>query len=69
MLVLTAGFWLQWLHAQQHKAKLSVLRSLVQSLSEIIRRLESKKAELAAGLQAEKGLVEHFKSQLRRAGL
>jgi len=67
VLVLSIVFWLQWLHTQQHKAELSVLRSLVQSLGEIIRRLESEKAELAAGLRAEKGQVEYLKGQLFRA--
>lgn len=67
VLVLATGIWLQWLHSQQYKAELSVLRSLVQSLGEIIRRLEGEKAELAAGLRAEKGQVEQLKGQLRRA--
>ncbi|MCQ4261017.1 MULTISPECIES: hypothetical protein [Pseudomonadaceae] len=67
VLVLTIGLWLQWLHTQQYQAELSVLRGLVQSLGEIIRRLESEKAELAAGLRAEKGQVEHLKGQLFRA--
>jgi len=67
VLVLAIGFWLQWLHFQQHKAELIVLRSRFQSLEEIIRRLEIEKAELAAGLRAEKGQVEQLKGQLLRA--
>lgn len=66
VLVLSVGFWLQCLHTRQYKAELNVLRGVVQSLGEIIRRLESEKAELAAGLRAEKGQVEHLKGQLLR---
>jgi len=67
VLVLSIGFWMQWLQTQQHKAELSVLRGLVQNLGEIIRRLEGEKAELAAGLRAEKGQLEQLKGQLQRA--
>jgi len=61
VLVLTILLWVQWLNTQQHKAELSVLRSLLQSLGEIIRRLECEKAELSAGLRAEKGQLEQLK--------
>jgi len=67
VLGLSIGFWLQWLHTKQHQVELNVLRSLVQSLSEVIQRLESEKAELAAGLRAEKRQVEQLKGQLLRA--
>ena len=53
VLLLSIGLWLQWLHTQQYKTELSVLRGLLQNLGEIIRRLEDEKAELAAGLRAE----------------
>lgn len=67
VLVLSIVLWVQWLHAQQYKAELSVLRCLLQNLGDIIRRLEEEKAELAAGLRAEKGQVEQLKGQLSRA--
>jgi len=64
VLVLAILLWVQWLHVQQIEAKLGVLRGLLQSLGEVIRRLEHEKAELAAGLRAEKGQVENLKRQL-----
>jgi membrane protein implicated in regulation of membrane protease activity len=64
VLVLTILLWVQWLHTQQHKAELSVLRDLLQSLGEVVQRLEQEKAELTAGLRAEKGQVEQLKRQL-----
>lgn len=64
VLVLAVLLWVQWLDTQQHKAELSVLRSLMNSLGAIIERLEAEKAELAAGLRAEKGQVEQLKRQL-----
>lgn len=64
VLVLTILLWLQWLHAEQRKAELSVLRHLVQNLGEVIHRLEREKAELAAGLRAEQGQVEQLKRRL-----
>lgn len=69
LLVLSICLWLQWLHVQQFKAELSVLRGFVQNLGEILHRLEDEKAELAAGLRAEKGQVEQLKGQLLRANL
>ena len=67
VLVFFIALWLQWLHTQQYKAELSVFRGLVQNLGQIIRRLEDEKAELAAGLRAEKGQVEQLKGRLLRA--
>lgn len=64
MLVLAILLWVQWLHTQQHKAELSVLRDLLKSLGEIIQRLEQENAELSAGLRAEKGQIEQLKRQL-----
>lgn len=64
VLVLAILLWLQWLKTQQCKAELSVLRSLFTNLGEIIQRLEREKAELTAGLRAEKGQVEQLKRRL-----
>ena len=64
VLTLSILLWLQWLNARHHKVELSVLRSLMQSLGEIVQRLEREKAELAAGLRAEKGQVELLKRRL-----
>lgn len=64
VLVLAILLWVQWLHTQQHKAELSVLRDLLKSLGEIIQRLEQENAELSAGLRAEKGQIEQLKRQL-----
>jgi hypothetical protein len=65
MLVLTILLWVQWLHTQQRKAELSVLRSLMKEVSEVIERLEAEKAELSAGLRAEKGQVEQLRRRLQ----
>ncbi|AHL74338.1 hypothetical protein CH92_04240 [Stutzerimonas stutzeri] len=64
VLVLAILLWVQWLHTQQHKAELSVLRDLLKSLGAIIQRLEQENVELTAGLRAEKGQIEHLKRQL-----
>jgi len=64
VLVLAILLWVQWLHTQQHREELSVLRELLQGLGEVIQRPEQEKAELIAGLHAEKGQVEQIKRQL-----
>lgn len=53
VLVLIILQWLQWLNTQQHKVELTVLRSLLQSLGDVIQRLERENAELAAALRVE----------------
>lgn len=65
VLVLMILLWVQWLHTQQHKAELNVLRSLLQRFGEIVQRLERENAELAAGLRAEKEQMEQLKHKLQ----
>jgi hypothetical protein len=64
-LVLVILLWVQCVHSLQYKAELRVTRDRLQSLAAKINRLEGEKAELAAGLRAEKGQVEHLKRQIR----
>lgn len=56
--------WIQWLQIRQQRTELSVLRELLQGLGAVIQRLEKDRAELAAGLRAEKGQVEVLKRRL-----
>lgn len=62
VLVLTILLWVQWLNTQQHKVELTVLRSLLQSLGDVIQRLERQNAELAAALRVERGQAEQRKA-------
>ncbi|MGK9065643.1 hypothetical protein [Stutzerimonas chloritidismutans] len=62
VLVLIILQWLQWLNTQQHKVELTVLRSLLQSLGDVIQRLERENAELAAALRVERRQAEQRKA-------
>lgn len=64
VLLLVIVLWIGWLQVRQQRAELRVLRELLQGLGEVVRRLEQEKAELSAGLRAEKGQIEVLKRRL-----
>jgi len=64
VLFLATILWIQWLQIRQQRTELSVLRELLQGLGAVIQRLERDRAELSAGLRAEKGQVEVLKRRL-----
>ncbi len=64
VLLLAIVLWVQLLQLRHQRSELGVLRDLLQSLGDVIRRLEQEKAELSAGLRAERGQVELLKRRL-----